>query len=170
MLTEVVERRTHIKESIGGTVGKSALNKQGHTDEQGQHIPLTGKGDGSSHDESATYGQQSAPEGTERQAPCQYLLRRTLQVHRRTVGQHRHKKTADQVAREHECQIGQFVLLDKSCGTSIEFQFIPYDGEQGKGKEHAAHDVAQGQEAKASDTYGYTREYGRFEIFYVDHI
>ena len=77
------------KEEVGGhgeviecichTVGKTADDEEGHTEEGGEHIALARKGYGGSHNESATDGKQSAAERTDSEATFKYALCRFLQ-------------------------------------------------------------------------------------------
>ena len=63
-LEELAGRGDEEIEGVSDGVGKAAKDKDGHTQQQWQHLTLTGELDGGGHDESAADGQQETGPGS----------------------------------------------------------------------------------------------------------
>lgn len=54
---------------VGHTVGKTTDDEEGHTEEGGENVSLTSKGDCRGHDESTTYSKKASAKWTNSKSP-----------------------------------------------------------------------------------------------------
>ena len=153
-----VQGNAEVVEGIGNTVGKTAHNEEGHTEEQREVLALTGEGDGSGHDEATTDGKHATAQGAYGQTPLQHALGRLLQGHRRTAGDESHCQTTDDVAHEDEKQLADFTTSDKAGCAGVEFERIMHYREQTKGEEHRTNDALLCEVSKAGDADAHAGE------------
>jgi hypothetical protein len=80
-----------------------------------------------------------------------------------------HQQTAQDVSTKHQQQKWQFSLLDKTCSTGIKLQFIGHHSQEGKGKQHASHNVAGSQKADTGNTDTNTGNNRRLQHIHYIH-
>ena len=94
MRRQECDRDYHIVEGIGYAVGKAASDEKRHTKKERKVLALAGKVDGSSHNQSAAYGQCASIERPYLQAAFKYALGCFLQWHGRAPGHESNNQTA----------------------------------------------------------------------------
>ena len=151
---EVIERICH-------AVGETTDNEEGHTEEGGEHIALTRKGYGGGHNESATDGKQSAAERTDSEATFKDALCRFLQGVLGNSCQERHEQATEDVAKEHEDEVGHFVALDETCKTGVEAKAVVDYCQKSEGEEDASDNVASSEVTKTCNAHAYAAKHGR---------
>ena len=137
-LEQLVSRGDEEIEGVGDRVGEAAEDEDGHTEDQRQHLALTGELNGGGHDESAADSQQETGPGTFRQSSCEYL-RGWFHTVWLGIGYHPGgEQTAHDVAEEYDTEHGPVALTaDESSGACIEFQTIINDGSEAEGEENS---------------------------------
>ena len=149
---EVIER-------VGHAVGETTDDEEGHTEEGGEHIALARKGYGGRHNESATDGKQSAAERTDSEATFKDALCSFLQGVLRNSCQERHEQASEDVAKEHEDEVGHFVALDEACKTRVEAKAVVDYRKESEGKEDASDNVASSEVTKTCNAHAYTAKH-----------
>ena len=114
---EVIERICH-------AVGKTTDDEEGYTEEGGEDIALARKGYGSGHDESATDSEESATQRTYGKATFKNGLGGFLKWVGRGARQKCYEQATEDVAKEHENEVGHFVALDEARKTGVEAKTI----------------------------------------------
>ena len=114
---EVIERICH-------AVGKAADDEEGHTEEGGEDIALARKGYGGRHDESATDGEETATQRTYGKATFKNGLCCLLERVGRSARQKCYEQAPEDVAKEHENEVGHFVALDEARKTCVEAKAV----------------------------------------------
>ena len=108
-------------------------------------------------------GKETAAQRTYGKATFKNGLRCLLERVGRSARQKCYEQAPEDVAKEHENEVGHFVALDKSCRSGVEFQLIAHHGDKCEGEEHASHNVACGKETNAGSADGNARHDGRFQ-------
>lgn len=114
---EVIERICH-------AVGKAADDEEGHTEEGGEDITLARKGYGGGHNESATDGEETATQWTYGEATFKNGLCGFLEGLGRGARQKCYEQATEDVAKEHENEVGHFVALDEARKTCVEAKAV----------------------------------------------
>lgn len=176
MSTCISNRNSEIVEGIGQTMGEATIDKERHTEEQRQHLTFTGKGNHSSHDETATDSQQACTQRTYSEPALKDSLCRSAQLHRRKARQQRHQQATSNITQENPQQLADgtkptatsllVAQRDETCRTRIERQLVAYNREQAKRKEHSTDNVSTSQVAPSCNTDGDTRKYGGTKSLY----
>ena len=146
-------------ESVGHAVGETTDDEEGHTEEGGEHIALARKGYGGRHNESATNGKQTAAERTDSEATFKDALCRFLQGVLGNSCQERHEQATEDVAKEHEDEVGHFVALDETCKTRVEAKAVVDYRKESEGKEDASDNVASSEVTKTCNAHAYTAKH-----------
>lgn len=114
---EVIERICH-------AVGETTHDEEGHTEEGGEDIALARKGYGGRHDESATDGEETATQRTYGKATFKNGLCGFLEGLGRCARQKCYEQATEDVAKEHENEVGHFVALDEARKTCVEAKAV----------------------------------------------
>ena len=146
-------------EGVCHTVGKTADDEEGHTKEGGEHIAFARKSYGGRHNESATDGKQSAAERTDSEATFKDALCGFLQGVLRNSCQERHEQATEDVAKEHEDEVGHFVALDEACKTRVEAKAVVDYRKESEGKEDASDNVASSEVTKTCNAHAYAAKH-----------
>lgn len=160
-----VKRHAQIIECVGHTVGEAAHDEERHAEEQGEILPLSGKGDGGGHDHAASDSQYAASDGTDGQTAFENLLCRFLKGHRTHAGDDGDDETTHDVAQENKEQLSHFTFLNKACSSGVEFQPVMHHREQTESKKNGADNAFLRQIAEAGDADGHSGVNGRFNDF-----
>ena len=146
-------------ESIGHAVGETTDNEEGYTEEGGEHIALARKGYGGRHNESATNGKQTSTQRTNGEATFKDALCRFLQGVLGNSCQERHEQATEDVAKEHEDEVGHFVALDEACKTRVEAKAVVDYRKESEGKEDASDNVASSEVTKTCNAHAYATKH-----------
>ena len=119
MCLEERYRYCKIIECIRDTVGESADDEEGHTEQKRKIILLTGECDGCSHYESAAYSEKTAAERAVSEPHLENLLCSRLQIHIRCSRQKRHKKTTDNIGKKYHQKVKNFTFVYESSRSGI---------------------------------------------------
>ena len=119
MCLDECERHTKEIECVCNAVRKAADDEKRNSENEGKELILTGKLNGRSHDESASYGKDSAFERTCSHSEFKNLLSRLLYCQRRNSGEHRNQKTAYNVSEKYQEKISDLVLPDETCCSCV---------------------------------------------------
>ena len=114
---EVIERICH-------AVRETTDDEEGHTEEGGEDIALARKGYGGGHDESATDGKETATQRTYGKATFKNGLCGFLEGLGRGARQKCYEQATEDVAKEHENEVGHFVALDEARKTCVEAKAV----------------------------------------------
>ena len=114
---EVIERICH-------AVGETTHDEEGHTEEGGEDIALARKGYGGGHNESATDGKETATQRTYGEATFKNGLCCLLERVGRGARQKCYEQATEDVAKEHENEVGHFVAFDEARKTCVEAKAV----------------------------------------------
>lgn len=123
---EEVGRHGEVIERICHAVGETTHDEEGHTEEGGEDIALARKGYCGRHDESATDGKETATQRTYGKAPFKNGLCCLLKWLGRSARQKCYEQATEDVAKEHEDEVGHFVALDEARKTCVEAKAVVY--------------------------------------------
>ena len=121
---EEVGRHGEVIECICHAVGETTHDEEGHTEEGGEDIALARKGYGGRHDESAADGKETATQRTYGKATFKNGLCCLLERVGRGARQKCYEQATEDVAKEHENEVGHFVALDEARKTCVEAKTV----------------------------------------------